>query len=195
MNKSESKYFNTALRMDDALLSLLEEKDYQYITIRDICERAQVNRSTFYLHYEHIGDLLTETISRTTEKLQEKFSGLSDFDERQIAEADLDRLFLVTPEYLVPYLEFVKENKRIFKVAVAQPSVVQTNAFFNQYYTEIFRPILARFGMEETEGQYRLTFYLNGMFSLICAWIKNDCTEEIPYIADLLIKCIRPRRI
>lgn len=30
MNKSESKYFNTALRMDEALLALLEEKDLDY---------------------------------------------------------------------------------------------------------------------------------------------------------------------
>ena len=30
MNKSESKYFNTALRMDEALLALLDEKDLEY---------------------------------------------------------------------------------------------------------------------------------------------------------------------
>ena len=33
MNKSESKYFNTALLMDEALLLLLEKKDYEFITI------------------------------------------------------------------------------------------------------------------------------------------------------------------
>lgn len=36
MNRSESKYFNTARRMDEALLSLLEEKDFAYITVREI---------------------------------------------------------------------------------------------------------------------------------------------------------------
>lgn len=39
MNRSESKYFNTARRMDEALLSLLEEKDFAYITVREICAR------------------------------------------------------------------------------------------------------------------------------------------------------------
>lgn len=52
MNKSESKYFNTALLMDAALLTLLEGKDLEYITVKEICEKAGVNRSTFYLHYE-----------------------------------------------------------------------------------------------------------------------------------------------
>lgn len=61
MNKSESKYFNTALRFNKALLALLERKEFSYITIREICQEAGVNRSTFYLHYENTADLLKET--------------------------------------------------------------------------------------------------------------------------------------
>lgn len=62
MNKSESKYYNTALLMDEALLLLLEKKEYEFITVKEICEKAGVNRSTFYLHYETIDDLLYEAI-------------------------------------------------------------------------------------------------------------------------------------
>ena len=56
MNKSESKYFNTATKMDLALISLLKKKPFEYITVSEICETAGVNRSTFYLHYENIVD-------------------------------------------------------------------------------------------------------------------------------------------
>ena len=56
MNKSESKYFNTAVKMDTALMSLLKKKPFEYITVRELCETAGVNRSTFYLHYENMGD-------------------------------------------------------------------------------------------------------------------------------------------
>lgn len=59
MNKSE---FHTALRMEEALLALLERKDLEYITVKELCQEAGVNRSTFYLHYETIGDLLNETV-------------------------------------------------------------------------------------------------------------------------------------
>lgn len=62
MNKSESKYFNTALLMDEALIRFLEVKDYEYITVKEICEKAGVNRSTFYLHYETVNDLLSECL-------------------------------------------------------------------------------------------------------------------------------------
>ena len=39
MNKSESKYFNTALLMNEALLLLLETKDYEFITVTEICKK------------------------------------------------------------------------------------------------------------------------------------------------------------
>ncbi len=38
MNKSESKYFNTAIKMDKAFLALLEEKDFEYITVKELCK-------------------------------------------------------------------------------------------------------------------------------------------------------------
>lgn len=59
MTKSESKYFATAAKMDEAFL---EKKDFAYITVKEIYAAAGVNRSTFYLHYETINDLL-EAIS------------------------------------------------------------------------------------------------------------------------------------
>ena len=66
MNKSESKYFATAARMDEAFLALLEKKDFAYITVKEICEAAGVNRSTFYLHYETMADLLSESVSHSS---------------------------------------------------------------------------------------------------------------------------------
>lgn len=67
MNKSESRYFATAARMDEAFLTLLAKKDFEYITVKEICEVAGVNRSTFYLHYETMSDLLSESVSRMNE--------------------------------------------------------------------------------------------------------------------------------
>ena len=42
MTRSESKYFATAARMDEAFLALLEEKDFAYITVKEIYEKAGV---------------------------------------------------------------------------------------------------------------------------------------------------------
>lgn len=73
MNKQESKYFDTAHFFDEALINLLNEKDIDYITVKEICKTAGFNRSTFYLHYETIYDLLNETIEYVNQKFIDYF--------------------------------------------------------------------------------------------------------------------------
>ena len=80
MNKSESKYFNTSLLMNQALIQLLNKKDYDFITIKEICKKAGVNRSTFYLHYDNIDDLLYETIENLNKEFHNLHLSKSDID-------------------------------------------------------------------------------------------------------------------
>ena len=95
MNKSESKYFNTARLMDEALLILLEKKDIEEITVKEICEKAGVNRSTFYLHYDTIDDLFQETIERLNNDFYSSFdvqdiSGLIKNGNKKYLEAEIN---------------------------------------------------------------------------------------------------------
>ena len=74
MNKNESKYFYTASLMNQALLELLEKKDIEFITITEITKKAGVNRTTFYLHYDNIDDLLGETIAYINQEFVSSFN-------------------------------------------------------------------------------------------------------------------------
>ena len=91
LNKSESKYYNTACLMDEALILLLEKKEYSFITIKEICEKAGVNRSTFYLHYETMDDLLSETIKYVGKKIHIKFNNKV-LDKQAIKNSKLEDL-------------------------------------------------------------------------------------------------------
>lgn len=194
VNKSESKYFNTAVRMDEALLTLLEQKDFRYITVKEICDMAGVNRSTFYLHYETLGDLLSETVEYIMKRFNNKFASFEKIGSEQIAGMPLDKLILITPEYLIPYLEFVKENRCVFKVAVTQPSAINVNSTFSRFYSDVFYPIMKRFNADDLDISYKLTFYLHGMSAVITQWLQNDCSEEVEAMADLIIRCVFPKR-
>ena len=68
MNRFESKYLNTARLMDEALILLLEDKEFEYVTVKEICKKAGVNRSMFYLHYESTADLLEESVEYLNDK-------------------------------------------------------------------------------------------------------------------------------
>ena len=192
MNKNETKYLNTARLMNEALLILLEKKNYEFITVKEICKKAGVNRSTFYLHYETMDDLLEETIDYITSKMYSKFHEVLSIDKNKITSAPLDELVLIKLEYLTPYLEFVRDNKKVFNVAVSQPTVLRFPQIFDSLYAEIFSPILSRYGVPDADKKYLMSFYLNGIYSVIMAWIGNACKDDIAHIAELLINFVHP---
>lgn len=91
---------------------MLEKKDFAYITVKEICEKAGVNRSTFYLHYETIGDLLAESIEYMHKKFLSYFSDLDNSVVNKFRFCPEEEPFLVTSEYLTPYLTFVVLYRR-----------------------------------------------------------------------------------
>ena len=61
MEKQDRRVIRSKMRMREALISLMQEKLFPEITARDITDRADLNRATFYLHYNNVFDLLEET--------------------------------------------------------------------------------------------------------------------------------------
>lgn len=190
MNKSESKYFNTAIRMDKAFLELLEKKDFAYITVKEICEKAEVNRSTFYLHYETISDLLLES----SQYIIKQFTNFmphntNDFLEK-LPTRPIDELYLITPEYLAPYLTYVKDHKRIFRTTVEQASALQMTEAYNKLNQYVFVPILERFNVAQSDHKYMMSFYISGLMAIIHEWLKDDCRNSIEHIISVMQICI-----
>ena len=193
MNKSESKYYNTALLMNQALIELLNKKDYEYIKVKEICERAGVNRSTFYLHYDTIDDLLQECIENINKKFISYFNNESkDFVEK-IKICSHEELILITPKYLTPYLSYIKENKIIHQVAVKHTNIMNSLENFNKLNEFIFKPIFLRFGVNEKTAHYMIAYYLNGVTAIVNEWIKNGCKDDVEYIEKIIIDCVLPQ--
>ena len=177
MNKNKSKYFNTALFMNEALLSLLEKKDFEYITVKELCNKAGVNRSTFYLHYETMNDLLNETINMIEKKFYSSFNK--------------DLKILVTSEYLKPYLHFVFENRKVFKLALKRATLFNSENAFSKMNKEYFIPIMNHFNINEKIQSFVLMYYCSGLVSIISKWLDNNCQESVDEIIDIMKYCLR----
>ena len=190
MNKNESKYFNTAKKMDEALIALLEKKEFSYITVKEICETAGVNRSTFYLHYENTSDLLHETTQYILDKFSSYFSVDRESVIRQFSQANLNDLVFVTPEYLTPYLTFIRDNKRVFKTALKETDSMGFDRVYQRLFTYIFDPILERFEYSKDTRTYVMKFYLSGITAIVMEWIGNDCNDNIDTIIEVITVCI-----
>ena len=189
MNKNESKYFKSAEKMHTALLTLLDSKDFELISVKEICETAGVNRSTFYLHYDNVNDLLQETVEAVYKDFFGRFGaegpGALDIDEK-----NEDELFLVTPKYLMPYLDFVEENRKLFYLMYEKNEMMGAEKTYETWFKTIFGPILTRFGVPQKEQPLIMVFYLKGIIGVVTEWVRGGCTESKDEIISVIQKCI-----
>lgn len=56
--KTDRRTLYTRMVIKEALLSLISEKEYADITVADVCRAAEINRGTFYLHYDNLHQML-----------------------------------------------------------------------------------------------------------------------------------------
>lgn len=190
MNRAESKYFSTAKRMDEALIAILREKSFEYVTVKEICARASVNRSTFYLHYENIGDLLLETI----ELINERFRASQFRKDFNIEGKSLDELFFMTDEWIVPYLKFIKENRHVYKAVHSNATAFGTEKAFDYYFQNVFSPILLKYGVPEDKHEYLMDFYRSGLTAVLMRWVDEDCEKPVEFVMEIISLIFNYRR-
>lgn len=193
MNKSQSKYFHTAVRMDSAFLDLLEQTDFEYITVKAICEKAGVNRSTFYLHYDTVADLLAESV----EYMNGQFSAYMGNENTmlpRIQDCPLSELQFITPEYLAPYLRYIADHQRLFRTAVRHAVPLGLDKVYGRMFQCLFSPVLARFQVPEQDRGYIMAFYIHGLMAIVSRWLENNCSDSIDHIMRLVQQCVLPYR-
>ena len=194
LSRSESKYFATAARMDEAFLALLEKKDFAYITVKEICAAAGVNRSTFYLHYETLSDLLAESTEHMTRQFQAYMAHDSEAFIAKLRTCPQEELYLVTPEYLTPYLRYIREHRRLFRTAMENAQLLGLSAAYDRMFRHVLTPILDRCGVLEEERAYRMAFYIHGLMAIITEWLKRDCADADERIISVMQQCVMPHR-
>ena len=162
-----------------ALVELMQEKPFHKITIKEICDRADLNRTTFYLHYEDQNQLLNEIINLIEANMKEYISASS---------GEADRL-----QRLTIYLEYVKRNVAIYCLfmrsedAGGSRSRIITDILSDMRYT---LPLLG--SPEESAYVYR--YVIEGSISMIFRWIDNGfdlSAEELARLIFNLAGCIK----
>lgn len=191
MNRSESKYFATAARMDEAFLELLEKKDFAYITVKELCEKAGVNRSAFYLHYETMNDLLKECSQYMTGRFLTYMEKDAGSFIKKLQNCPMEELYLITPEYLTPYLTYIKENQRLFRTMLENAAMFGLGDSYTRLLRHVITPILNRYGVPEKERGYLMPFHLGGLMAIVSEWLKGNCTDPVENIISVIQACIK----
>lgn len=193
MNRSESKYKNTAAKMNSALMTLLEKKEFSDIGIMDICRQAGVNRSTFYAHYDNTYDLLQEAFQGIIKNFEDECDYDPDTKLDDISKLDKDDLNFITPKYLLPYLKYIQKHKRLFKIYTDNRVTFDANEIDNYLIETIFAPVYAKHGVTDKKLIYYMQkFFLRGIDAIIYEWVRHDCEDDILFVCEIITYCVRP---
>lgn len=172
MEKKENRRVTMTKQMlRDALIELLREKDIYHISIRELCERADVNRTTFYKYYGSQFDLLTDMendiitfINKTVTKNQ----------------ANIEMTIQFLCEYLENNLEFARLliNNNIdpsFPEKLFSLDIIKKSFYKNS------------FGKHDTiEMEYLFNFITYGAFRIICMWLNREERESPEKLAAMI---------
>lgn len=190
MMQRNSRYFETAELMDEAFLDLLEERDVELITVKDVCTRAGVSRSTFYLHYESFADLIEESVQLVFGRFRETFGQEAERDVfARLASVRQTELYLVVPEYLMPYFEFIRENHKLFSALVRNSGAMGMHSAYAKMEQHLIAPILDRYCVPDRERRYLMRFYLDGLMAILDEWIRGGCEDPADEIASIMQRC------
>lgn len=190
MGKSEVKYQNTAIKMDKAMLKLLETKNFLDISVSEICREAGVNRSTFYDHYLNTYDLLKETQKKIMSDFHNHFIEESIQFPDFTKESNKDFIF-ISPKYLIPYLEYIKEHKRLFKTYLSNLSTFNVDEAYGDLFEYVLKPIFNKMGVtNDLIMNYMSRFFLSGITAIVSEWINRNCQDDMLFIVEIIVACI-----
>lgn len=165
----------TKLLLKNAMMDLLKEKGTpERISVKELCEKAEINRSTFYSHFDQPMDVYTEI-------------------ENDLLEATADHLIQIgkgnnvsAHKLILSFLEFIKENDKQFKTLFLETNTGFRTKFLQQSIVQI----LDKFDIEldkEIE-QYVFSYVLNGSSGIIVQWIRANYSADENVIVELLFK-------
>ncbi len=175
MAKTDQRVILTKRLLKDSLIKLLKEKSIFKITIRELCDIAGINRSTFYKYYDSQYDLLQEMENEILEQVNYGFT-LIKLDGR-----------IDNTEMLKVILNLLEENVEFSRLLVnnnIDPEFPKKLINLPQIQDYLSYQLQAKY--TEAQIDYISAFITYGGYQMIQKWINKDRREPVREIAKLL---------
>jgi AcrR family transcriptional regulator len=176
MNQDDLRVQRTHRLLREALIALMDEREYEQITVREITQQAQVGYKTFFRHYENKQALFLVILEEALVEFQEVLLPATAGSE-------------VAERNTLTAVQFAAKNGTLMKAV-----------FHSPFSTELMAPLVA-FGLQEGKTSFGGTelpddlvahHFIATMISLLKWWLDHDkpCSAEemAAYINQLLIQ-------
>lgn len=189
MKRGSRQVQRTRQLLEEACIALILEKGYEAVTIQDILDRANVGRSTFYVHYRDKEDLLMS-----------RFQALQQaFEEHARIVLEHESFDKVDPQAItnlpMMMLKYVEHEHRLFKALLGKHSGGHHLNYQRDYLLKYVRVILKRVAQVKLVD-YELELVSQSMVSLFLStlvwWLDNDMPCSAEELFKLVMRLIEP---
>ena len=184
MEKLDLIIVKTKNALYQALLDLMKEKEFEEIKVSDICNKALVNRSTFYAHFEDKYELLSTYIGDLKDSLTHELKKNKNINSTKEYYIEMIKLFL----------NHIEEKKDSY-LAIAMNN--RNSILIDMLYDVIDHDIISRLDNDENfdskiPKSIIAKFYLGAVVNMAITWLENinkyTKDEMIEYLTILLPK-------
>lgn len=182
--KLDLRIQKTYQALHNAFTELLEQKNFEEITVNELCDKALIRRTTFYKHfadkYEYFNFYLLE--------LRESFKS-----QISIETASTDPVSY-SVALLHEMFKFIHSHKKL--VAKMRQSNVMTFLYqaLQEHFSAELRYILTSANKKQLTPEIELliSFYAGGLINVVYWWLNNPNTLDENAIAEQIVKNIAP---
>lgn len=167
--------------LENALLDLMEEKEYNKITVQEIAKRSTLNRATFYLHYYDKEELLQTYLDDALEVLEESV---------RIPDAEFKYLSNEPHPVFIRMFEQMMKHGRFYKIMLADNKIP---SFSSQVIKIIERFVRSASEYLEKDGNEKnvpneiaVAYISSAYLGVIIWWLKNDMPYTPTYMSTQL---------
>ena len=179
--KEDRRVRRTKKLLTQALTQLLQEKQINEITVKELTDLADMNRGTFYLYYKDIFDML--------EKIED---GLFEALEEIVFLHEHDDVSQQTKPILLDLFRFIEENQEICRVLLSPHGDINFLHRLNQVVRE---KCLQMWPNKEDKNdatfEYHYSFVVYGCVGVFRAWLNSECQEPAEKMAEMADAMIR----
>ena len=180
-NKIDLRIIKTNKVLFEALITLMEQKDFEKIKISDICDQALINRSTFYAHYEDKYDLLLAMINDLKNNLEREL--------KENKEEDISKNYFM--ELLKILINHVDEKREIYNsILKNDKNGIVIDFLIDVSYKDLTSRLKNNNIISTIPVDVITKFYIGGIVNIGVDWIKNKnkyTKEELLLYFDKLI--------
>lgn len=181
--KTDLRVVKTKNILYATLLELLKDTAFEDIKVSDICEKALINRSTFYSHYADKYELFSAYIDNL------KLSLTKELEKNQNISTSKEYYL----EMLSLFLNHVSEQKQVYRAVMQQNrNSIIIDMIYNAFTEDIAKNIKLdeKRNKENIPCNFIATFYLGAVLSVGMEWLTNEnkyTKKELLKYLDVLI--------